>query len=371
MQTRPTSVIIDTGALKHNFFRLRELISDNTGIMAVVKANAYGHGDVEVASVLEPLGCDFFGVAMAEEGARLRASGIARPIVVLGGVYPGQVEDAIALDLTPVVFDLETVRLIDERAKKSGLIKNVHVKVDTGMGRIGLLPGEVTPFFESLKGFRNIAVEAVLSHFVEAENEDKGFSKKQLGVFFGILDTVRRLGFAPRYIDMANSAAAMDYRDAHFNLIRPGIMLYGAYPAARLAGKVALKPVMSVRTRILSLKRAPAGFPVGYGRTFVTKRESVIATLPIGYADGFPRRLSGNADVLVRGARAPVVGTVCMDMAMCDVTDVPGAEVGDEVVVMGSQDGESITAEEIAGKAGTISYEIFCGVSARVPRIYV
>lgn len=371
MQTRPTSVIIDTGALKHNFFRLRELISDKTGIMAVVKANAYGHGDVEVARALEPLGCGFFGVAMAEEGARLRASGITRPIVVLGGVYTGQVEDAIALDLTPVVFDLETARLIDERAKKSGLVKNVHVKVDTGMGRIGLLPGEVAPFFEALKGFGNIAVEAVLSHFAEAENEDKEFSKRQLEVFFGILDTVRRLGFAPRYIDMANSAAAVDYRDARFNLIRPGIMLYGSYPAARLAGKIALKPVMSVKTRIVTLKRVPAGFPVSYGRTFVTRRESVIATLPIGYADGFPRRLSGKADVLVRGRRAPVAGTVCMDMTMCDVTDAPGASVGDEVVVMGSQDDESITVEEIAGKAGTISYEIFCGISARVPRIYV
>lgn len=371
MRNRPTSVIIDTGALKHNFFRLRELISDNTGIMAVVKANAYGHGDVEVARVLEPLGCDLFGVAMAEEGARLRAGGITRPIVVLGGLYPGQIDDAIALDLTPVVFDLETARLINERAEKSGLVKNVHVKVDTGMGRIGLLPGEVAPFFEALKGLRNIAVEAVLSHFAEAESEDKEFSKKQVGVFFDILDTVRRLGFAPRYMDMANSAAVMDYRDAHFNLIRPGIMLYGSYPAARLAGRAALRPVMSVKTLILSLKRVPAGFPVSYGRTFVTKRESVIAALPIGYADGFPRRLSGKADVLVGGARAPVVGTVCMDLAMCDVTDAPGARAGDEVVVIGSQGNETITVEEVAGKAGTISYEIFCGISARVPRIYV
>lgn len=371
LQMRPTSVIIDTGALKHNFFRLRELIPGNAGIMAVVKANAYGHGDVEVARALESLGCDMFGVAIAEEGARLRASGIVNPIVVLGGVYPGQIKDIVGLDLTPVVFDLETVRLIDERAEKSGLVKRVHVKIDTGMGRIGILPGDVAPFFEALKGFENIEVEAVLSHFVEAELDDGEYSRKQLGVFFDILDTIRKLGFAPRYIDMANSAAAVDYKDAHFNLIRPGIMLYGSYPAGRFAGKVALKPVMSVKTAVLFLKRVPAGFPVSYGRTFITKRESVIATLPIGYADGFARRLSGKADVLVRGKRAPVVGTVCMDLAMCDVTDVPGANVGDEVVVIGSQGDETITVEEIAGKAGTISYEIFCNFSARVPRIYV
>ena len=371
MQRRPTSVIIDTGALKHNFFRLRELIPGNAGIMAVVKANAYGHGDVEVARALESFGCDIFGVAIAEEGARLRASGIVNPIVVLGGVYPGQIKDIVGLDLTPVVFDLETVRLIDERAKKSGLVKRVHVKIDTGMGRIGLLPGDAAPFFEALKGLKNIEVEAVLSHFVEAELDDGEYSRKQLGVFFDILDTIRKLGFAPRYIDMANSAAAVDYKDAHFNLIRPGIMLYGSYPAQRFARKIALKPVMSVKTAILFLKRVPAGFPVSYGRTFITKRESVIATLPIGYADGFARRLSGKADVLVRGKRAPVVGTVCMDLVMCDVTDVPGANAGDEVVVIGSQGGETITVEEVAGKAGTISYEIFCNFSARVPRIYV
>jgi len=371
LQTRPTSVIIDTGALKHNFFRLRELIPDNAGIMAVVKANAYGHGDVEVAKALESLGCDFFGVAMAEEGARLRASGIVNPIVVLGGVYPGQVEDVVGLGLTPVVFDLETARLIDERAKKSGLVKSVHVKIDTGMGRLGILARDVVPFFEALKEFKNIEVEAVLSHFAEAELDDKEYSRRQLGVFFDVLAAIRKLGFAPRYIDMANSAAAVDYRDAHFNLIRPGIMLYGAYPAGRFAGKVALKPVMSVKTGILFLKRVPSGFPVSYGRTFITKRESVIATLPIGYADGFPRRLSGKADVLVRGKRAPVVGTVCMDLTMCDVTDVPGVNVGDEVAVIGSQGDETITAEEIAGKAGTISYEIFCNISARVPRTYV
>ncbi|MBI5562938.1 MAG: alanine racemase [Deltaproteobacteria bacterium] len=371
MERRPTAAVIDTGALRHNYAQLKSRVPENVRIMAVVKANAYGHGDVEVARVLESMGCVWFGVAIPEEGERLRAAGIKGPVVVLGGVYPGQIKDVFDLDLTPVVFDSSTARLINDYAKKHGLTKNVHVKVDTGMGRLGLLDYQIEPFFRAIKDLSAIRVEALLSHFSEAEDADSDFTGTQLKAFVQVVDAVRGLGFDPEFIGMANSAAAVDCAEAHLGLIRPGIMLYGAYPSGHLMEKIGLKPVMQLKTRILHTKHVPAGFFVSYGRRFATTRESIIATLPIGYGDGVPRRLSGSGEVLVRGARAPMAGVVCMDLTMCDVTDVPDVTAGDEVVVMGEQGGERITAEEIARKAGTISYEIFCNISARVPRVYV
>lgn len=371
MVTRPTSAIIDTGALKFNFLELRNRIPQNTKIMAIVKANAYGHGDAEVARTLEALGCEYFGVALLEEGARLRSRGIRAPIAVLGGVYPGQMKELFELNLTPVVFDIETARRIDSHAGSLGALKKIHVKIDTGMGRLGLQPVEVGPFFQAARGLKHIQVEALLSHFVEAEAEDKEFSKLQLKLFLESVEKTKGLGFAPGFIDMANSAAAVDYMDSHLGLVRPGLMLYGSYPDRRLAGKIRLKPVMSLKTRILHLKELPAGANVSYGRRWTAKRRSLIATLPIGYADGLPRRLTGVGEALCGGRRVPMAGTVCMDLTMCDVTDVPGVKAGDEVVLIGEQGGERISAEEVAEKAGTISYEIFCGISQRVPRVYI
>lgn len=370
LSARPTAAIIDTAALKYNYRQLRSNATQATKIMAIVKANAYGHGDLEAAKVFESLGCEFFGVAIAEEGAKLRVGGIISPIVILGGIYPGQVKDIFDLDLTPVVFDLNTARLINEYAKKINAVKKVHIKIDTGMGRIGLLPHQVVPFFQEFRSLTNLQAEAVLSHFVESESEDREYSKKQVELFLQVVEAIKNLGFAPEFIDMANSAAAVDFEAAHFNIIRPGIMLYGSYPAQHLRDKIKLKPVMSLKTEIMHIKNVPAGFSISYGRTFVTTKESVIATLPIGYADGIPRRLSGKGEVLVRGMRAPMVGRVCMDLMMCDVTDIKDASIGDEVVIIGAQGKEEITAEEIAAKTDTISYEIFCNISARVPRIY-
>lgn len=371
LERRPTSAIIDTEALKHNYFQLREKVSKTSKVMAVVKANAYGHGDIEVAGVLERLGCEFFGVAIAEEGERLRKSGIKRPIVVLGGAYPGQVKDIFSLDLTPVVFDILTAGALNSYAERLGTVKNIHVKIDTGMGRLGLLAGEIAPFFEELKGFKNLRLEAVLSHFAEAESADRDFTVKQLEDFVKSVDMIKGLGYAPEYIDMANSAAAAAHPDSRMDIVRPGIMLYGAYPAPRFAKEISLKPVLTLKTRVLHLKKVPPGFTVSYGRTFTAKKECVIATLPIGYADGLPRRLSGKGEVLVRGARAPIAGRVCMDLTMCDVTNINGVAVGDPVVVIGTQGTETIPVEEVAERSGTISYEIFCNISGRVPRVYI
>lgn len=371
MENRPTFAVIDTGALAFNYSQVRKRLKPTTKVMAVVKANAYGHGDIEISKTLESLGCEYFGVAVPEEGARLREAGIKRPIVVLGGLFPEQAKDVFTYDLTPVIYDLNNIVLIDELARRRCVRKKIHVKVDTGMGRIGLTVEELPDFLSVLKGLSGIEVEGVMSHFSEMDSTDKTFSKEQLKSFTKALNVIKDAGFDPPVVHMANSAAVFDCDEAHFDLARPGIMLYGSYPAAHIARKVTLKQVMQVRTRILHLKTLPPGSPVSYGRTFLTARKSVIATLPIGYGDGLPRRLSGAGEAIVHGRRVPIVGLVCMDMVMCDVTDVEGVKAGDEAVILGAAGDEVISAEEIAEKAGTISYEIFCNISPRVKRIYV
>lgn len=371
LEGRPTRAVIDTGALRHNYRAIRGLVGPATGVMAVVKANAYGHGDVEVSKVLEAEGCASFGVATVEEGERLRSAGVKAPVVVLGGIYPGQADSAITGELAPVVFDIDTARAVNDRALARGVVKGIHVKIDTGMGRLGLRASEVGPFFTALKGLKGLRVDGVMSHFVESESGDKSFSKRQLDEFLSAVRTIRSMGFDPGQIDIANSSGAVDMAPSRLDVVRTGIMLYGSYPAPRLREKVDLRPVMSVLTGVIQIKKVPPGTPISYGRTFVTERESLVATIPMGYADGLPRRLSGAGEVLVRGQRAPIVGLVCMDLAMVDVTEVEGVSTGDEVVVIGTSGREVITAEEVAEKAGTISYEIFCNISPRVPRRYV
>lgn len=371
METRPTFAIISRTAIKSNYNQLRKGIGKGVGILAVVKANAYGHGAVETAKTLEQAGCGFFGVAICEEGIELREAGIKASIVVLGGVYPNQVRDIIKYKLTPVIFDIETARLINNLSKKAGKRTKVHVKADTGMGRLGLLPDQAAPFFQELKGLVNIEIEGILSHFSEADEEDKRFSQEQLGIFLEIIRVIKGLGVKPQLVHIANSAAITEHTNSHFNLVRPGIMLYGAYPARHMIGKIKLKPVMRLVTQVLQLKRVPKGFPVSYGRKYVAKRDSVIAAIPIGYGDGYPRHLSNKGEVLIRGRRARVAGMVCMDITMLDVTHIEGINQRDEVVLIGKQGSDEITADELAEKAGTISYEILCGITNRVPRIYV
>lgn len=358
-------------ALRYNYQGLRKTLSPETKVMAIVKANAYGHGDIEVSRTLEKEGSDFFGVAIAEEGIRLRQAGIEKPVVVLGGIYPGQIKEVFEHRLTPVVFDIDIACLLDKEASETGVVKNIHVKIDTGMGRLGILPGDVESFFRKLKGFKNLKVEGIMSHFAEAEAEDWGFSRSQLNAFRECVERVKRLGITPDYIDMANSAAAVLCGESRLNLIRPGIMLYGSLPAGHLREKSSVKPVMQLKTKILNIKELGPGCPVSYGRRFITKRHSSIAIIPIGYADGLPRRLSDSGEVIVRGLRARIAGTVCMDLTMVDVTDVPGASVGDDVFIIGGIGKARITAEEVADRAGTISYEILCGISRRVPRTYI
>lgn len=374
MPHRPTIAEIDLDAIKFNYEQLRKKVGKETKMLAVVKADGYGHGATFISKELQRLGVDLLGVAISEEGISLRKAGIRIPIIILNGVFKGQIKKTIEYNLTPVIFDSNTAqRLADEGKRVNKRIK-VHVKIDTGMGRVGILPKDIMPFFSKLKDMANLEVEGVLSHLSTADGdspEDRDFISLQLQRFEKCLKEMDMLGFSPPLRHIANSAATIDLPPSFCNVLRPGLMLYGAYPSSRFAEKIHLKPVMSLKTEIMQIKSVPAGYGISYKRTFVTQRDSVIATLPIGYADGYSRLLSNRGAALVGGEKTPVVGTVCMDMTMVDVTNVPNVHVGDEAVLIGRQGDKEISADEMANKIGTISYEVFCGVSKRVPRIYI
>jgi len=366
---RPTAAVIDLDALTHNF---KEVLSraDGRKILAVVKSQAYGHGAVAVSHRLLRLGADMLGVALVEEGRDLREAGINAPILVMGALFPEQAEAVIALGLTPVVFNISVARALSAAARKRGTTVDVHVKIDTGMGRLGISPEDTLLFIADLKKLGNITVVGLMTHFADADLHDKLFASQQMDRFEALLRSFDVHGIDIPVRHAANSAALLDYRRALFTMVRPGLMLYGYNPLEERTVGADLRPALSLVTRIAFVKKVPVGAPISYGRTFVTKRESIIATLPIGYADGYSRALSNRGEAIVRGIRAPVVGRVCMDMCMLDVTDVADAREGDDVVLIGCQGGERITADDIAARTGTIAYEVLCGISDRVPRIY-
>ncbi len=371
---RPTVAEVDLDALKFNYLQLRRVTGKGIKVLAVVKANAYGHGATQIAPELEKMGVEFFGVATIKEAKELRQAGIKRPIVILGGIYRGQAEEILKYDLTPVIFDLERARELSRTAGILGKKAQIHVNIDTGMGRLGILPGETESFFSRLKELKNLKTEGLLSHLAVSDRGDKksqAFIRKQIDQLLLAIGKIARLGFNVSLRHIANSAFILDGNSFYFNLVRPGIMLYGAYPAARFKKKIELRPVMRLKSEIIQVKKLPARFSVSYGRTFFTQKKSFIATVPIGYADGYSRLFSNRGKVLVRGKKVSVVGTVCMDMIMIDVTRIPGVRAGDEVVLMGRQGRNEITVEELARETGTIPYEILCGISSRVERIYL
>ncbi|MBI3000145.1 MAG: alanine racemase, partial [Deltaproteobacteria bacterium] len=315
-------------------------------------------------------GSESFGVATLEEGVVLRAAGIQSPILVLAGVYPEQLGELVEHRLNPTVCETETLRRMEAKAREHKVSLNFHLKVDTGMGRIGLPSAEVERWLPEMGQLDALKLEGLFSHFSQAENVEGSYTQSQLKAFQSVLKRLRSAGYHPPWVHLANSAAVITLPSAHFTMVRPGLMLYGAYPSPEMASQVALKPVLSWKTRLLQLKRVPAGSSISYGQTFVTQRESSIATLPVGYADGYPRLLSNRGAVLIRGRRAPIAGRVCMDLTMVDVTDIPGVEQGDEVVLLGAQGKAAISADEMARWAETISYEIFTSIGDRVPRIH-
>lgn len=367
---RPTFCLVDLSALRWNFRQVKKKVGPKVKILSVVKANAYGHGAREVARVLAEEGSDAFGVATVEEAVELREAGIGVPVLVLAGVYRGEFAELARHRLTPVICDLEMLEELEAWALERKVSMGFHLKVDTGMGRVGLLASELGSWLPKIGRLKALRLEGVLSHFSQAESVGDEYTRGQLTSFRQTLARLSAAGYEPPLVHLANSAAVITLPASYFTMVRPGLMLYGVYPAPELSREVSLKPVLSWRTRILQLKRVPPGTSLSYGRTFVTKRESLVATLFVGYADGYHRLLSNRGAVLVRGKRAPIVGRVCMDLTLADVTDIPKVERGDEVVLLGAQGGEVISADEMAGWAETISYEILTSISARVPRVY-
>jgi alanine racemase len=367
---RPTFCVIDHEALRWNFRQIRQKVGPKIKILSMVKANAYGHGATAVAKTLAAEGGDVFGVATLEEGVELRAAGIRQPIIVLAGAYIEQVDQFLQSNLSPVVHESETLRNLERAVQSQGATLNIHLEVDTGMGRTGFLAAEVDLWLAELMKLKALRIAGVFSHFSDAESANEIYSKNQLRDFLSIIKRLHSVGITPPQVHMAKSAAILTVPDSHFGMVRPGLALYGIYPSPQLSQEIALKPVLSWKTRILQLKRVPEGTHLGYGRTFVTKRESLIGTLPLGYADGYQRLFSNRAVVLVRGGRAPVAGRISMDLTTIDVTDIDGVQQGDDVVLIGRQRDETISADEMASWANTISYEILTSIGARVPRIH-
>ena len=369
---RPTRAEIDLAALRQNVAEIRRL-APRVEMLGIVKANAYGHGAVPIARALEREQVGMLGVALVEEGLELRNAGIRAPILVLGGSYDGSYQLMAEHDLTATVFRPEQVAELAEASRRIGRPLKAHLKLDSGTGRLGVLPDDLDDFLDQASRFPHVQMDGLLSHFASADLENAEFTLEQLRRFTQALARMRARGLRPTWRHLSNSAGVIELPEVRdgveLNMVRPGIMLYGLAPAAWMEGSANLAPVMSWKTAVVHLKRVPSGTPISYGGTWRAPRPSTIATLPVGYADGYVRHFSNRSQVLIRGQRAPVVGRVCMDLCMVDVTEVAGVAMGDEVVLLGAQGEEQIPADELAQLAGTIHYEVLCGVSARVPRI--
>lgn len=369
---RPTWAEISLARLAQNYRTVKSHLTGGAQLMAVVKANAYGHGAVECARALQSTGAAWFGVALVEEGGELRGAGISGSIYCLGGFWQGQADEVIKHDLTPAVFRPDAAEELNARAEAAGRVIKYHLKIDTGMGRLGVPAAEVVQFAQALQRFAHIKLDGVQTHFADADGVETDYTERQIRLFNESLAALRKLGCKPAWRHLANSPGLHAYPHAHGNLARAGATLYGLTRdvlSTRLP-PLNLQPVLSLHSRIVLLKTVPAQTALGYGGTFTTARSSRIATIPIGYADGLRRAHSNNGYVLVRGVHAPIVGRVSMDLTIIDVTDVPDARLGDEVILLGQQNAARIYAEDLAAQAGTISYEIVTGISARVPHVY-
>ncbi|HEU4874839.1 MAG TPA: alanine racemase [Pyrinomonadaceae bacterium] len=374
---RPTWAEIDLNHLAANFKRVKQRVGPVARVMAVVKANAYGHGAVACARRLVSEGADWFGVALPEEAIELRSAGITQPVLCLGGFWPGQAAACIQHQLTPVVYRLDMFEALNQAALNAGVVADVHVKVDTGMGRLGIRFDGLSEFVAALERFRNVRIDGIMSHLAAADDAScQPLTRDQIQRFEDAVVVFRDHGYRPTHLHLANSAGVYGHREAWGNMVRPGGVLYGLWRDVLplTTTKPELLPVMSLHTRISLLKWVPPGETIGYGCTFEASRRSLIATLPVGYHDGYMRGLSNRAHVIVRGMYAPVVGRISMDLTLIDVTNVSGVEVDDQVTLLGwdRQNAElKIVAEDLARIVGTLSYEVTCGISERVPRVYI
>ena len=377
--TRPTWAEVSLSTLRENYRTVAEYVGPGVTVCAVVKADAYGHGAVECASALEQEGATWLGVTSLDEAIPLREEGIATRILLMTGFWRGEEEEIIRLGLTPTVWEGGQIELLERAASRLGVSQQaIHLKVDTGMGRLGAAPEDLPGICAVLKSSSHLKVEGLSTHIASSEVLDAPSVGEQLKEFQSAQQTLAQCGLQPAFIHAANTSAVISHHESWNSMVRPGLALYGYHLPFERAGravsgralKLPVKPVLTWKTRILSLREMRAGQALGYGGTYVTKAPSRIAILPVGYADGLNRGLSSGGRVIVREHYAPIVGRISMDLTLVDVTGIPGVEVADDVILLGSSDGLSVDAREHAELAHTIPYEILCAISKRVPRKY-
>ena len=374
---RKARVEIDLDALDYNIQNIKEKVGDNVQIAAVVKADSYGHGSVECAKELKKNGISLFAVATVEEALLLRESGIDDDIMLLG-IVPESAAYAVAkYDIMPAFTELSTAKAISDEAVKLNKKIGCVIPLDTGMGRIGFQIKNETENQAAIKRIQEINalegvyVKCIFSHFAVADEFDRSYSELQLAYFDKFIQDLDNAGIKIELKMLCNSAGVMEYPEASYDAVRPGIIMYGIYPSDEVHFEnINIKPLMSVKANIVYIKTVPPGTDIGYGRKFTAERETVVATIPIGYADGYTRRLNGKAEMIVRGQKVPVIGSICMDQCMIDVTDVPDVQLDDEVIILGTDGNLSITAEDMAKATGTIPHEILCSFSLRMPKMY-
>lgn len=362
---------VDTEAIKHNVLEIRKKAGERVKIMQVIKADAYGHGAKAVARALDNL-VDYFAVAIIEEALELRKSGIIKPILVFGFVAPEAYGGALEHQVTQAIFSLDMAKQLSNAAVTRGVTGKVHIVLDTGMTRVGFdCSAESIEIICEIARLPGICIEGIFTHYATADEGENEFVRLQQERFRDICRRLENAGVNIPIRHICNSAGLLDYSESHLDMVRPGLITYGLYPSREVRrDEVCLKPALEFKTHIIHIKTVPADVGVSYGREYVTERETVVATIPVGYADGYPRSLSGKGRVLIRGEYAPIIGRICMDQFMVDVSHISGVQVGDDVTLIGRDGAEYISVEEIAEHAGTINYEIVCGIGKRVPRIY-
>ncbi|MFA4991524.1 MAG: alanine racemase [Candidatus Omnitrophota bacterium] len=365
---RPTFAEIDLEAIRYNLNIVNQIVGNDTKILGVVKADAYGHGMREVSRAIIDY-VDYFGVASLDEAGVLRGIGIKKPILVVGAILPGEAEGVLRFNAVQTVSDISVPKMLSALARRKNRKIKVHVKIDTGMGRLGFWHEEAARFVREIFSLKNIIIDGIFTHFPSAE-ADRVFTQGQIDNFRALIEELWKRGIDIPVKHTANSMGLIDFKASHMNMVRPGLMMYGMYPKEALMKNMVLRQALTLKTRITYLKKVPKGRGVSYGRTYVTKRPTRIATIPVGYGDGYSRHLSNKGEVLIKGRRAAIIGRVCMDMCMVDVSRIKNVKVGDEAVLIGRQGNEIIRAEDIARITNTIPYEVVCNIGHRVPRVY-
>jgi len=388
-ENRATFAEINLDSFRHNLHSIKSLIGPDVGTMAIIKADAYGHGAIQCAHAAIKEQVNYIGVGIIQEAIELRENGITSPILILGGIYPNEIEDLIKYNLSTSLSSSVIASAISKKAEQANKSVGVHIKIDTGMGRLGIQPEDFLSLLNNVITCKNLKIDGLFTHFSSADEEDPETTHHQISIFLNVLKKLRTTNFSKMTNEIdhilfhsANTAGLLRFPESRFDLVRPGISLFGSFPSPTVASvfdsltnenkATKLRPVMNWKTKIIQIQTLRKGVPISYGGRYVTKNDrTLIATIPVGYADGLSRQLSNNMELLVKETRVKQVGTICMDMCLIDVTSLPDVKMGDEVVIFGSQGNGQIKVEELATKADTIPYEILCGVGKRVPRIYI